>query len=944
MSQPFRDTSNKTPTSMMRDLTLRKNSASAGRKYSSHTSTSNQTSFAKGGAPKSLQNGSTIQNQKGLRRRDVTPSRAFVGGGLCPGLRTGGDRYCCFSAKSGSRLGTPKFIFMTPCVLHGCFIRRAFSRLRVIKKSTRHIPQQPERVLDAPELKDDYYMNIIDWSSCGVVAVALSCTLYLWNADSGEIQVLFELDETNEMNLITSVKWSLDGKFLAVGFKDGSLKLYDPHRVPPPNGKLELRTMKPPRQSRNGVLGWRGAVISAGYQSGQIIHHDVRIPNHITGIWEGHDREVVGLHWSHNQTKLASGSGDNTVRVWEDSHLGSSTSESLFVLDEHVGSVRAVQFCNYKSSLLATGGGMQCKTIKLWNINSGQLLKSIDTGSADLNLCVIGAVAPNSYPFWSLFILMCIAQVNGIVFNSDYKEMMSAHACGKLVIWKHPNYVEIAKLSGHAPERAISIVQSPCGQFVMTAGGDEALRTWHPFKVVFCERNPGRQKYSSVGATQQDVQLIDYSLILCWMYIDINFLKGSVEEELLVSYLPSRSWKTTIVELGSWMAYNGEVSSVFVLTNPISSYKCLSDGPQCFRWGEAYPHFDTLNENLQLYMGYVIRSVLESTCGKRHLMEREQTSFHRPDAADSTVSFATSSAEIREVKLQEKIAFVRAIERRQDVIFGDGVAHSTKAKEKAWKEVAKEMEELGLRSYAVFCNLIKGKRGHACATMIGSMFDVMLCLAAIIITSHQKNWDTWIGSFCLFISNSHSRFFGEDSIEQPLPDTAYDDLDLVNKSPEMKRETECSVETEVMSNCYDASSHSQVARYSSDQTSSNQSGDCYDSNGAYSLCSNLKKEEDGLCLSLPHRDTYSDSSVLSSVERNLGTPAYSSAQTLSDAIDKSDAVHHCSAKRPRRAEANSVCDRDISDDCDFLRRRQQLELRKMELENEKTRKGDSISG
>uniref|UniRef100_A0A183F7T7 WD_REPEATS_REGION domain-containing protein n=1 Tax=Heligmosomoides polygyrus TaxID=6339 RepID=A0A183F7T7_HELPZ len=125
------------------------------------------------------------------------------------------------------------------------------------------------------------------------------------------------------------------------------------------------------------------------------------------------------LHWSHNQTKLASGSGDNTVRVWDESRLGSNTSESLFVLDEHVGSVRAVQFCNFKSSLLATGGGMQCKTIKMWNVNSGQLLKSIDTGS-----------------------------VNGIVFNSDYKEMMSAHACGKLVIWKHPNYTEVAKLSG----------------------------------------------------------------------------------------------------------------------------------------------------------------------------------------------------------------------------------------------------------------------------------------------------------------------------------------------------------------------------------------------------------------------------------------------------------------------------------------------------------------
>ncbi|ETN79468.1 hypothetical protein NECAME_09804, partial [Necator americanus] len=154
-------------------------------------------------------------------------------------------------------------------------------------------------------------------------------------------------------------------------------------------------------------------------------------------IWDGHEREVVGLHWSPNQTKLATGSGDNTVRIWDDSRLGSNTTESLFVLDDHVGSVRAVQFCNYKTSILATGGGMQCKAIKLWNVNSGELLKSIDTGAA----------------------------VNGIIFNSDYKEMMSAHACG------------------HAPERAISIVQSPCGQFVMTAGGDEALRTWHPFKV-----------------------------------------------------------------------------------------------------------------------------------------------------------------------------------------------------------------------------------------------------------------------------------------------------------------------------------------------------------------------------------------------------------------------------------------------------------------------------
>ncbi|KJH40199.1 WD domain, G-beta repeat protein [Dictyocaulus viviparus] len=462
MSQTLRENGNKTPVGSMRDV-FPKNPTSTSKKFSS-----NQSIFGLNGASK---------NQKGLRRRDVTPSRAFGGVNVCSGL--GGDRYIAIkkseqdlefanylmSQPSDSTFNTSNSAPSSPAKNYEqeqmkrmmrvksagnltdaceedrilCYKKNMapipavghLNQAKVLystciqpssttKKSNRHIPQHPERVLDAPDFKDDYYMNVIDWSSCGVVAVALSCTLYLWNADSGEIQVLFELDESNEMNLITSVKWSLDGKFLAVGFKDGSLKLYDPQRVCPPNGRLELRTMKPSRQSRNGVLAWRGAVVSAGYQSGQIIHHDVRISQHVTGVWDGHQREVVGLHWSYNQTKLASGSGDNTVRLWDESRLGNSISESLYVLDEHVGSVRAVQFCNYKSSLLASGGGMQCKSIKLWNVNSGELLKSIQTGAA----------------------------VNGIIFNSDYKEMMSAHACGKLVIWKHPTYAEIAKLPG----------------------------------------------------------------------------------------------------------------------------------------------------------------------------------------------------------------------------------------------------------------------------------------------------------------------------------------------------------------------------------------------------------------------------------------------------------------------------------------------------------------
>ena len=37
------------------------------------------------------------------------------------------------------------------------------------RKYTRHIPQSPERILDAPDLLDDYYLNLLDWNSNNIL-------------------------------------------------------------------------------------------------------------------------------------------------------------------------------------------------------------------------------------------------------------------------------------------------------------------------------------------------------------------------------------------------------------------------------------------------------------------------------------------------------------------------------------------------------------------------------------------------------------------------------------------------------------------------------------------------------------------------------------------------------------------------------------------------------
>jgi len=99
------------------------------------------------------------------------------------------------------------------------------------KKYSRHIPQAPERILDAPELLDDYYLNLLDWSSTNVLGVALGDSIYLWNATDGSIQQL--MSTQGEGVHVTSLSWIPQGNYMSVG-TSGTLGPPRRLREPPP--------------------------------------------------------------------------------------------------------------------------------------------------------------------------------------------------------------------------------------------------------------------------------------------------------------------------------------------------------------------------------------------------------------------------------------------------------------------------------------------------------------------------------------------------------------------------------------------------------------------------------------------------------------------------------------------------------------------------------------
>ena len=92
------------------------------------------------------------------------------------------------------------------------------SILQSPRKQPRPIAKVPYKVLDAPELADDFYLNLVDWGSANILGVGLGSCVYMWNSSSGKVTKLCELDDND---LVTSVSWIQRGSHIAVGTNKG---------------------------------------------------------------------------------------------------------------------------------------------------------------------------------------------------------------------------------------------------------------------------------------------------------------------------------------------------------------------------------------------------------------------------------------------------------------------------------------------------------------------------------------------------------------------------------------------------------------------------------------------------------------------------------------------------------------------------------------------------
>ncbi|XP_036596335.1 fizzy-related protein homolog [Trichosurus vulpecula] len=306
---------------------------------------------------------------------------------------------------------------------------------------TRNIARRPFKTIEAPVLREDFYLNLLDWSRLNVITVGLGTRACLWSATTCQMTRLCDL--SGDGDWVTSVGWSERGKFVAIGTQKGAVQIWDvaaEKRVSVLEG----------HKGRVGVLAWNADQISSGSRDRWVLQRDVRAKPQQSRRWlRGHKKEVCGLKWSPDRQLLASGGSDNMLLLWNPASL-----KPIQQYAKHEAAVKAIAWSPHQRGLLASGGGTADRCVRFWDTLTRQPLQSVNTGSQVCNLA------------WS-------RHSNELVSTHGYSE-------NQIVVWRYPSLTQVAKLTGHS-YRVLYLAVSPDGQVIVTGAGDQILRFWKVF-------------------------------------------------------------------------------------------------------------------------------------------------------------------------------------------------------------------------------------------------------------------------------------------------------------------------------------------------------------------------------------------------------------------------------------------------------------------------------
>ena len=210
-------------------------------------------------------------------------------------------------------------------------------------------------------------------------------------------------------------------------------------------------------------------------------------PVNVLHTLHGHTNEVRSVTFSPDGRTLASGSWDNTIKLWD-----TASGQVIRTLRGHTTTIYSVAF-SPDGLTLATASWDA--TIKLWDVMSGQLLRTIQsqTGgvssvafSPDGRILASGGGNNDTISLWDasngrlLRTLKChTINVDSVAFSPDGRTLASGNFDLSIELWDITSGQLLRTLQGHK-DPLMSIAFSHDGRWLASGSQDKSINLWDP--------------------------------------------------------------------------------------------------------------------------------------------------------------------------------------------------------------------------------------------------------------------------------------------------------------------------------------------------------------------------------------------------------------------------------------------------------------------------------